>query len=399
MRKKAIIFILVFCLLSGGCRNSGGAEKDGETEKPKSTEIKAVWVSYSELDDIIKSSDSAESLKNNIKTVVLNCKSLGLNRIILHTRAFADSYYLSSVFPEADSLSQKIKKDKNFDPLKMFCEICHENEIKTDAWINPYRVSYSNKTDDLPDKSPIKNMLSDKSDDVVVTDDGIYLNPASLGVQKLILDGVREILGNYEVDGIHIDDYFYPETDESFDKQSYENYKNENGKLNLEDWRRENVNNLVSQLYSTVKSYGDDKLFSVSPSGDIEKNYNEFFADVELWCSQKGYADCIIVQAYYGFENDKLPFEQLVGDWEKAADANLIKLCFGLACYKSGSEDIYAGSGINEWKEHNDVISRQISFLKLKEKCSGICLYSYSSLFSDSAAISDDELKNIKNVL
>lgn len=402
MKSKKIIFLLVLCLLLGACQKNIANENKNNTDKTAVGEnkIKAVWINYSELDEIIKSSENTAELTQNINKAVLNCKNLGLNRIIVHSRAFADAYYASSVFPEADSLKDKIKADGNFDPLKIFCETAHENGIKVDSWINPYRVSYSSDTNALPENSAVKKMITENGGkDVSVTDGGIFFNPASLKAQKLILDGVREILQNYDVDGIHIDDYFYPTTDESFDKASYDDYVKAKGKLKLDDWRRENVNNLVSQLYSAVKSQNSELMFSISPCGDIDKNYYDYFADVELWCSQKGYADCIIVQAYYGFENEKLPFEEVVGDWEKLAKNGNIELCFGLACYKSGSEDSFAGKGVNEWKDNDNIISRQIAFLNGTDNCSGVCLYSYSSLFAKNRNIGDNELKNIENVL
>ena len=386
MKSKAVIFLFVMCLLFSACQRNVNNKNTESTANDalKSSEIKAVWINYGELDEIIKKSENSKELEENIKNTVLNCKTLGLNRIILHTRAFADAYYYSDIFPESEYLAKKIKSSRNFDPLRIFCEIAHENGLQIDAWINPYRISYSNDTSPFTENSVIKEMLSAKDGkDISVIDSGIFFNPSSEKVQKLILDGVREILENYDVDGIHIDDYFYPVTDESFDKPSYEAYKKGGGRLSLSDWRRENVNNMVSQLYAVVKSHNNGLMFSISPCGDIKKNYNDFYADVELWCSQQGYADCIIVQAYYGFEHEKLPFESVVKEWGKIVNSDYVKLCFGLACYKSGTEDKYAGSGINEWKENDGIILRQMSYLNSEENSFGVCFYSYSSLFSE----------------
>jgi len=169
--------------------------------------------------------------------------------------------------------------------------------IAIDAWINPYRVSYDKDYSNLSADNPARIWIEQGRKDIVkVTDNGIFYNPSSFDAQKLVLDGVREIIENYPVSGIHIDDYFYPTTDEGFDSSEYADYINKGGYLTLGDWHRENVNSLIEQIYITVHSYNDELVFSVSPSGDIEKNYENYYADVGLWMSEKGYCDMIIPQ-------------------------------------------------------------------------------------------------------
>ena len=141
------------------------------------------------------------------------------------------------------------------------------------------------------------------TDDLIITGSGIYYNPSSKRAQKIIIDGVREIVKNYNISAIHMDDYFYPTVDEGIDVDLYTNYRNEGGELSLDDWRRENVNTFISGLYSSVKSIKQDVKVVISPAGDIEKNYSMLYADVLKWCSQRGYADIIMPQLYYGFKN------------------------------------------------------------------------------------------------
>lgn len=403
MKYKLIAFLLVICFLFSSCNlfNTYEDEKN-KINIDSENEFRAIWLNYNELCSIINSSENSSELEKNIKNIVNNCKSSGLNRIILHVRAFGDSYYNSEIFPVNECMSDKLKSDKKYDPLEIFCRIAHIENFKIDAWINPYRISYSDDTDKLPENSLVKKMLdSDNSgQDVVVFEQGIFLNPASQKAQGLILSGVREILEKYDVDGIHIDDYFYPTTDSAFDKISFEAYTENNGKLELAQWRRENVNSLVSQIYSAVKAYSESVSFSISPGGNIDSVENECYADVKLWCSQSGYADFIIPQIYYGFENEKMPFESVVNSWTEIADKTKVKLCFGLACYKCGNADEYAGVGINEWIDGFDIVSRQIVTLRGLEDYCGFCIYSYSSLFdAKNDENSNLQLHNIKNVL
>jgi uncharacterized lipoprotein YddW (UPF0748 family) len=143
---------------------------------------------------------------------------------------------------------------------------------------------------------------------LLICENGIFLNPAHSESRKLVFEGIREILNKYKVQGIHFDDYFYPEAEKINDGKLYKEYKNQGGVLTIEEWRRENVNALVSGVYSLVKSCDNNMIFSISPSADIEKCRNVFYADVEKWCREEGFADYIIPQIYLGFENERMRY-------------------------------------------------------------------------------------------
>ena len=142
-----------------------------------------------------------------------------------------------------------------------------------------------------------------------------------------------------------MDDYFYPTTDSTFDKTEYTDYTNSGGKMSLDEWRRENVNSLVSDIHTAVKSKDECLVFSISPSGDIEKNVSAYYADIPQWCKTGGYVDLIIPQLYYGFQNESKPFEDICLKWLRLERNENVNLCIGLAVYKYGKEDKYAGAG------------------------------------------------------
>src|SRR5699024_1940674 len=116
--------------------------------------------------------------------------------------------------------------------------------------------------------------------------EGLYFDPSSETVRQLIVDGVTEIVTNYEVDGIHFDDYFYPTTEASFDEAEY---AASGSSLSLEDWRRDNVNQLVKAVYDAIKSEKPEVRFGISPQGNMDNNYNGQYSDVALWLSTPGY--------------------------------------------------------------------------------------------------------------
>ena len=210
---------------------------------------------------------------------------------------------------------------------------CHRRGMELHAWINPYRA----KTKDTRELAV--NHIAVTHPERVFDYDGLkILDPGQRENCDYILRIVGDIVSRYDVDGLHIDDYFYPTRDESIDRAEYEAYVSGGGDKGLNEWRRDSVSAFAAGLYSLVKSYGSDKIFSISPAGNIDGNENALFADVELWLSTPGYADYIIPQVYFGFENQSLPFEKTARRWASVSDGR-VGIIWGLAAYKCGTQD------------------------------------------------------------
>lgn len=341
-----------------------------------------MWVNYNELSMKSVGGGTAEDFKNKIDTMFENIKAFGLNTVIFQVRPFSDSFCSSEIFPWSSYITGEQGKNPGYDPFLIATNEAEKYGLKIEAWINPYRVSYKDNFDDLSESNPAKQWYTDNplTDDLIITGSGIYYNPSSKRAQKIIIDGVREIVRNYNISAIHMDDYFYPTVDEGIDVDLYTNYRNEGGKLSLDDWRRENVNTFISGLYSSVKSIKQDVKVVISPAGDIEKNYSMLYADVLKWCSQGGYADIIMPQLYYGFKNSSKPFLKMLNLWSEAVKSGNVKLCVGLAYYKSGKTDDNAGDGINEWCENGNICSEEIRYSRRKDNycgfpCTPILIY------------------------
>ncbi len=340
------------------------------------------YLSYMEI-AVTQQRKTEREYKAYIESLFNNMKKINVTDCFLQVRPFADAMYESELFPTSGYC-----KSANFDPLKLIIDVAHSFDIDIHGWINPYRCG-NNFT---------FFGYGEESNEIIKTQSGTYFNPGALSVQKLIISGVKELLENYDIKGIHIDDYFYPPDVYSADKTDFDIYKKSGGKLSLSDWRKENVNALVKGIYFAVKSYGDDKIFSISPSGDIDKNMNEIYADVELWCGENGYCDIVLPQLYFGFDNESLPFEQTLSRWLKITDRSKVKIVPVLALYKSGNEDVYAGeSGKMEWIDNNDIIKRQVECLR-KEKINSFALYS-GSYINFSETFLSKELYSLKSVL
>lgn len=183
--------------------------------------------------------------------------------------------------------------------------------------MNPYRIRTSaNIKNELDEDSLAYYWLTEDTGEVIEYAGGIYYNPGSELAREHIINGVAEIVENYEVDGIHFDDYFYPTIPTPpLTRPGLPGLQVGGAKVSLGDWRRENVNELVRETYAEIKRIDPSVRFGISPQGNTDINYNEQYIDVEEWLSSAGYLDYICPQIYYGFENDTCPFSATVKEW------------------------------------------------------------------------------------
>ena len=370
---KRILAVLLITVFLVGC-----------SPEPKAVKQKhsGVWLTYSEVNAMLDG-----DFKDEFEALIKNCQNLYINNLYIHVRAFGDSLYKSKFFPQNPK-----SKNYDFDVLKYVVDECHKNGISVHAWINPYRISANNENiHEIDMESPAYLWRHDsipENDQNVCILGGIYLNPAESQVQALIIGGVREIVENYDVDGIHFDDYFYPTQSEEFDKPSYESYKSLNDNpLSLDDWRRLNVDLLLSGTYNAIKHIKNEVIFSVSPAAGIQNNYDKLYADVRSWVDN-GYVDVIIPQLYFGFlyPDDNYKFENLLTVWQDISALNPdVKLYIGLPFYKSRPT---LQADISEWQNNSDIIRRQVEIIDAGDNLEGNVYFSYSSLVS-----SDNEFK------
>ena len=248
--------------------NGDNATTPSDTKVPGG-EYRAVWISYLELGGML-TGKTAGQFRSNIGAAYDNVKNLGCNTVIVHVRPFGDALYDSDYFPSSYLITGTEGDNLPFDPLKIMVEEAHNRGLTFEAWLNPYRVALNAAT---PGSFAENSLLYTHPDWVKANGEGYYLNPALPQVRDYICEGVAEIVQNYEVDGIHYDDYFYPTTDPAFDSQDY---ADANTALSLEDWRRENVNALVSETYRTIKSIRPACRFGISPQGNNSNNYNGY---------------------------------------------------------------------------------------------------------------------------
>ncbi len=337
-------------------------------------EDRYVFISYIDY-SYLKGKDE-KILKEEINKMVLNIKENNFNGIILQVRAFSDAIYYSKIFSPSLYIVNNENDKLKLDMLDYFIKLSHENNIKLIAWINPYRIRSNNDISSISDNNIVNKYLNTSS---VEIKNGIYFNPAKDEVLDLIIKGVLEIVKNYDVDGILYDDYFYPS--KTCDLNDYKLYKLNGGLKSLEDFRRDNINKLIRKTYEKIKEVNSDVLFGISPSGNMNNNYNAEYLDINYLIENK-IVDFIMPQIYYGFDNTNLPFVNTVNSWSNLVKDTNIKFYVALALYKSGLEDKYAKTGINEWINNNDIISKQIIVSRNTYNYEGFSIFRYDYLFN-----------------
>ena len=366
--------------------NTQKTESPAANDSPKQVEeMRGLWVTYMELDMENEADKSESAFKRKFENIAAAAEKQKFNTIIAQVRPFCDALYESKYFPYSHILSGTQGVSPGYDALKIMCEVCKKHKLKLHAWINPYRVALNDSPKKLADNNPYYNdeILS------IEADNWIILDPSDEAARQHIINGIDEIVSNYDVDGIQFDDYFYPADTDDLDEEQYKSYLDKaksKSKLSLEEWRENNVNLLVAQAYLTVHKSGKDVVFGISPQGNL-KNNEKLSADVVSWCGAHGYIDYICPQIYFSPTNPKLSFEESLNSWTSLDYAEGVKLYAGLAGYKANTE-----SDEGTWLEANDNLSKEYQLAKSNKKISGIMLYSYASLVDKDKK---DEINNL----
>ncbi len=404
MLKKLTALILLFILTFTACSKPEAEEPlpseeettQQQTVPEKSEAFRGVWISYIEL---MGNCGTEADFISFMDGMLENFSCIGITDVFFHVRPFGDAVYPSELFPSSDTICENQGDQLPFDILRTAIDRTDAYGMKLHAWINPYRASRDEDITKLSDENKAKIWYLEGKGEVNLIGGRYYYNPASERVRELVCEGATELMKKYpDLAGIHIDDYFYPDGCGIFDSAEYESYRESGGDMSLSKWRRENVNLLVAELYRRVKSFGGDKLFTVSPGGKIDSCINEAYADVELWASQEGYCDILLPQIYFGFENGSQPFESCLDGWISLRTNQKVRLVPALALYKCGKEDVHAGiKGKQEWINNSDVIKRQVECIKEKG-LDGFALYS-GSYVNFSESFYKKELDNLNSVL
>ena len=353
--------------------------------QPAQDGMRGVWVAtVANIDYPSRQGLTADELKSEADTILDNIAAMGLNTVFFQVRPSADALYQSDIFPWSRYVSGTAGQapDQDFDVLSYWVEAAHSRGLQLHAWLNPYRITRSGQEelDALPETSPARQ----HPEWVVEYDGNYYFNPGLPAVQQLVVDGAAEIVRNYDVDGIHLDDYFYPGTDFN-DAAAYERYGADFD--DIDDWRRDNVNDLIATLDETLHAINPELAFGVSPAGiwdnkadnpkgsetNGRSSYREIYCDSVEWI-KRGTVDYICPQLYWSIGYEIADFEVLVDWWQDVISTSDVALYIGIGAYRAAEAepgDIWYGTA---------ELERQLEMLDNSIDIQGEVFFSYSSL-------------------
>lgn len=431
------IIIRIFLLITFVCTICVAQIKkaDAALYLDNPVELRGVWVAtVSNIDIARQSNTSAQSIqtyKDRLTAILNKMENYGMNAMFFQVRPSNDAFYQSSYNPWSEYFVGR-GVNPGWDMLTWLANECHKRGIQLHAWLNPYRVTgssaYDYSHDTLEEINNVKkalrasirgtgqninNPILIENDEefleeiVAGAEDKLVLNPARQVTIDHITNTINELITNYELDGIHFDDYFYPSggIEQGVEQKDYAAYKAGGGTLDIKNWRRENVNKMVKAVSDLVADFNETHeryvAFGISPAavwapgtescndsraqeGGMNvscgsySSYNDLYADTRKWVSEE-WIDYILPQDYFPMGGN---YEQIVSWWaDEVAKTSGVKLYVGTGLYRFSS-----GSGVwTDPEEINNQMDYVLSKPAIRRNVSGYVMFSYRNLSSSQA--------------
>jgi uncharacterized lipoprotein YddW (UPF0748 family) len=359
-------------------------------------EFRGVWIaSVDNIDWPLKGMTNPDSQRVEFIRQLDMHKSNGMNAVIVQVRPAADAFYPSQLEPWSQWLTgvQGQPPSPYYDPLEFMIKETHKRGMEFHAWCNPYRADFKIGASSIAPNHVTKihpEWFLDYGDKK-------YFDPASKEVQKFVVQVVTDIIHRYDVDAIHMDDYFYPYRITGKEFPDDDSYKRSKSKLNKDDWRRSNVDSIMKMLSIAIKKEKPWVQFGISPfsvwrnkdkdprgsdSKAGQTNYDDLYADILLWLKEK-WVDYVAPQLYLEIGHDKIDYAKMLEWWSKNSYGR--NLYIGLGIYRSGSNAA--------WRNPNE-LPNQIKLLRQYPNVQGSIYFSSKSFNSNPNGWSDSLRNN-----
>ncbi|MEI8074509.1 MAG: family 10 glycosylhydrolase [Bacteroidota bacterium] len=367
----------------------------GNSQSPINYEFRAVWVAT--VDNIdwpsTKNISVADQKAEFIKLLDMHQLN-GMNAVIVQIRPAGDALYPSQYEPWSEFLTGKqgAPPIPYYDPLEFMIKETHNRGMEFHAWMNPYRAVFNMQKSSIA----ATHLTKLHPEWFLVYGNKKYFNPALPEVRQHTIRVVKDIVSRYDIDAIHMDDYFYPYRiagKEFPDQSSYLKYGNG---LNKEDWRRSNCDSIIKQLYETIRSTNPRVKFGISPFGiwrnksqdpmgsdtkGGQTNYDDLYADILLWL-EKGWVDYVVPQLYWERGHKLADYDVLLNWWNQHVYGR--QLYIGHGFYRAGTNPA--------WRNTNE-IPKQIAALRNYKTTKG-SVYFNSKVFEKNPLGWNDSLRN-----
>jgi len=369
--------------------------EDGEEQQLP--DMRATWVSsVYNIDwpqDPRKTGYNKEQQQADYIALLDQLSDMGLNAVFVQIRPTADAFYPSQYLPWSEWLTGSQGKDPGYDPLAFMIEETHKRGMQFHAWFNPYRVSVQGDLNKLSEDHPARQ----HPEWVVKHANKLMFDPGIPEVQEFIIETVMEVVTNYDIDGVHFDDYFYPYGQASEPFQDDNTYATYNKVFNnKEAWRRQNVDQFIQTLSKEIRAekpyisfgispYGVWRNASVDPTGSATKasvtSYDSLHADVRTWIRQ-GWIDYVAPQIYWHIGHSAADYATLVDWWVEETAGTGVDLYIGHASYKLADEKE------KDWSSA-DVLIDQLVYNEQYMNIAGDIFFSAKDLIRNTKQVAD----------
>ncbi|MGH2507360.1 MAG: family 10 glycosylhydrolase [Ktedonobacteraceae bacterium] len=363
-----------------------------EAQFPK-RQLRAVWIaSVANIDWPAQTGLSVVAQEQQFITILDKVQQMHMNAVFVQIRPTADALYPSKLFPWSQWLTGVQGQNPGYDPLAFMLRETHKRNLEFHAWFNPYRISLDT---DLSKLAPTNPAIV-HPDWVVSYGGKLYFNPGIPAVRAYITAGIMEVVRNYDIDGVHFDDYFYPYpvAGQTFaDQATYQQYGA--GFSNIGDWRRDNVNKLIQGVSVAIKQAKPYVEFGISPFGVWRnqstdptgsathagaQDYDDLYADTRTWIKQN-WIDYIVPQIYWNIGFPPAAYEVLVAWWSHEVDGTHVQLYTGMAAYKIGSP--------GAWSDP-DQMPAQLALNRTYPEVQGAIFFSMKELLANPLGFTDN---------
>ncbi|WP_432432717.1 family 10 glycosylhydrolase [Cohnella rhizoplanae] len=369
-----------------GGNGGGGDQDDGSADQG----LRGVWISSVFNLDWPSTASSGNEVKQKAEYVTMldQFQRMGLNAVFMQVRPASDALYRSSLVPWSKVLTGTQGRDPGYDPLQFLVEETHKRGMQFHAWFNPFRAN----TDTNTSKLAANHVVNQHPEWIVTTGTIKYINPGIPEARQHIIDAIMEVVNGYDIDGVHLDDYFYPSSGVFSDDATFALH-NPEGILLKADWRRNNINAFVRDLGASVHAakpgvslgispFGVWRNRSADPTGSDTKAsvtaYDSMYADVRTWIRQ-GWIDYVAPQIYWSMSYSAARYDKLVDWWSGEVAGTEVKLYVGHAVYKLGTQE--AG-----WQSAGEIIN-QLNYNAAHPEVQGDIYYSASPLLKNPLGI------------
>ena len=421
---RRVVLLSLFCTLSLGCAAGTGyestgaetqteaSETGGTSETPSSSEspstsegpiydlagppdqelvevghareFRGVWVTtVYNINWPSNTGLDAAAAQAELLDIIETCEAINLNAIVFQVRPESDAVYASELEPWSRYLSGTQGGDPGFDPLSFLITEAHARNIEVHAWLNPYRAAAS-----AASALAQPHIALQQPDHAHVYSGALWMDPGALAVREHVVDVVIDLVDRYALDGVHLDDYFYPYPDGSDfpDDLSWQGYLDGGGALALDDWRRDNVNGLVEELHDAIALADPDVRFGIAPFGIYRPGipegivgfdpYAQLYADAALWLEQ-GWVDYLAPQLYWPTTYTQQDYEVLLDWWSR----------------QNPSRYIFAGNYLSqlgtapEWSLDEILLQVELSRLYRDQNSMGNLFFQVQPLLADTLGV------------